>query len=1038
MTTSIRFIATLIFVGSSFLFTAQIPNYVPSNGLVGWWPFNGNANDLSGNNLNQSILGPTLTADRNNNANSAYLFNGASDYMECNPAPALNVIQDSLTISAWIFLQTTPTASEGGAIVARRDFIGNPNGERNHFQLNVSINRELVFSFNNNTNLNLFQGQVFSPVNSIPIGQWCNVIVTFNNGLIKLFLNGNILTVQNLGYKQLPSYNHWLNFGRIHRTQGNPFFAEFPGKIDDIGIWNRALTQQEITNLYQGLAAPQANITTPNASICSGQSTTLTAAVANQGTPCTNSGLPPSLTNGLVGYWPFCGNANDASGNGNNGIVSGATLTADRFGAANKAYDFNGSSRIDIGNLNNQIGSSNSSWSVNCWFKSLGSLNGDMVMVTDYSSATAGDQIVSTWLALWSFTFNHKVGSTIRNFPNGWDALSNTSYNDNQWHSMVSVAENGNLKIYIDGILITTTVYPANTNFQGSPFFRFGALLFNGQYDSFFQGKLDDIAIWNRALTQQEITQLYQLGQPTYSWSNGATTPSITVSPAQTTTYTCTISMNGAITTQSQTITVNPLPTVSAGANLSVCSGASVTLSGSGAVSYVWDNGVQDGVSFIPNATSTYTVIGTDANGCTNTAQVQVAVNALPVVSAGANQTICSGANVTLNGSGATSYAWNNNVQNGVAFTPNATQTYTVTGTDANGCSNTAQTTVTVNALPTVTATANQSICSGTSVTLSGSGAISYAWDNGVQDGVIFIPNATTTYTVTGTNANGCTNTAQTTVTVNALPTVNAGANQTVCAGSTATLNGSGAVSYAWNNNVQNGVPFTPNATQTYTLTGTDANGCQGTDQVLVTVASQTTSSITQAACLTYELNGQVYNQSGVYTQTLVNALGCDSILTLNLTINGLPSIPFVNVGGDNLLSTPLVANTTYQWVYCPSGLSISNQNDTSYLPNVNGSYAVEASNACGTVVSECVTIDNMGIEEVNNPLVIYPNPTPNVLYVQGISASETNYHLFDNQSKLLKEGKLTSIANAISLFELPSGLYHLYIGKHIFKIIKH
>jgi hypothetical protein len=145
-----------------------------------------------------------------------------------------------------------------------------------------------------------------------------------------------------------------------------------------------------------------------------------------------------------------------------------------------------------------------------------------------------------------------------------------------------------------------------------------------------------------------------------------------------------------------------------------------------------------------------------------------------------------------------------------------------------------------------------------------------------------------------------------------------------------------------------------------------------------------------------------------------------------------------VNVGGDNLLSTPAVANTTYQWVFCPSGLSISNQNDTSYLPNVNGSYAVEASNSCGSVVSECVTVDNMGIEELTNPLVIYPNPTHSVLYVQGISASETSYLLFDNQSKLLSEGKLTSIANNISLFELPSGLYHLYIGNQIFKIIKH
>ena len=113
------------------------------------------------------------------------------------------------------------------------------------------------------------------------------------------------------------------------------------------------------------------------------------------------------------------------------------------------------------------------------------------------------------------------------------------------------------------------------------------------------------------------------------------------------------------------------------------------------------------------------------------------------------------------------------------------------------------------------------------------------------------------------------------------------------------------------------------------------------------------------------------------------------------------------------------------------------NQNDTSYLPIVNGLYAVEASNTCGTVTSECVTIDNMGIEEVNNPLDIYPNPTNSILYVRGTLASDTKYFLLDNQSKLLLEGKLTSIAHAISLFELPSGLYHLYIGNHIFKIIK-
>ena len=170
---------------------------------------------------------------------------------------------------------------------------------------------------------------------------------------------------------------------------------------------------------------------------------------------------------------------------------------------------------------------------------------------------------------------------------------------------------------------------------------------YSGQY-FYLSGKLDDVGMWNRELTPIEITQLYNTGQATYLWSNGATTPSITVSPAQTTTYTCTISMNGATTTQNQTITVNALPTVSAGANQTVCAGTSVTLSGSGATSYVWNNGVTNATAFTPVATQNYTVTGTNENGCVNTAQVTVTVNALPTVSAGANQTVCAGTGVTL------------------------------------------------------------------------------------------------------------------------------------------------------------------------------------------------------------------------------------------------------------------------------------------------------------------------------------------------------------------------------------------------------
>ncbi|MDC3260261.1 S8 family serine peptidase, partial [bacterium] len=229
-----------------------------------------------------------------------------------------------------------------------------------------------------------------------------------------------------------------------------------------------------------------------------------------------------------------------------------------------------------------------------------------------------------------------------------------------------------------------------------------------------------------------------------------------------------------------QTVTVNSLPIVSAGTNQSVCNdGTTVTLIGSGATTYVWDNGVTDGASFTPIETTTFNVRGTDANGCSNTDQVDVTVNDLPVVSAGTDQSVCNdGTTVTLKGSGATTYVWDNGVTDGASFTPIETTTFNATGTDANGCSNTDQVDVTVNDLPVVSAGTDQSVCNdGTTVTLIGSGATTYVWDNGVTDGISFTPPLAppvfvTTYTVTGTDTNGCSNTDQVYVRVNKLPEV--------------------------------------------------------------------------------------------------------------------------------------------------------------------------------------------------------------------------------------------------------------------------
>lgn len=353
-------------------------------------------------------------------------------------------------------------------------------------------------------------------------------------------------------------------------------------------------------------------------------------------------------------------------------------------------------------------------------------------------------------------------------------------------------------------------------------------------------------------------------------------------------------------------------PIVDAGPDQTVCMGQSVTLSGSGAQTYAWDNGVTNGVSFVPGATATYTVIGTAANGCTDTDDVLVTVNTTIPVSAGQDQTVCVGQPVTLSGSGAQTYVWDNGVTNGVAFNPASTQTYSVTGTDANGCQGTDQVVVTVNPLPVVDAGPAQNVCQGTSITLNGSGAVSYTWNNGVTNGVPFTANSTQTYTVTGTNANGCTNTDQVTVTINPSPTVNAGQDQAVCQGGNVTLTATGAQTYSWNNGVTNGVSFIPGSTTTYTVTGTAANGCQGTDQVTVTVnpipsvsggTNQTICEGSQvilsgSGASTYTWSNSVQNNVGftpalgvnTYIVTGTTAAGCQNTDTVVITVVLVPT----------------------------------------------------------------------------------------------------------------------------------------------------
>lgn len=533
----------------------------------------------------------------------------------------------------------------------------------------------------------------------------------------------------------------------------------------------------------------------------------------------------------------------------------------------------------------------------------------------------------------------------------------------------------------------------------------------------------------DQTICQGAAISVSGLGAVTYSWSNGVSN-GVSFNPSSTQTYTVTgTDANGCTNTDQVTINVNPLPAVDAGSPQTVCQGGTIVLNGSGAQAYSWNNSVSNGVSFIPSTTQTYTVTGTDANGCVNTDQVLVTVNALPVIGAGADQAVCQGGPVTLSGTGGVSYTWNNGVTNSNPFTPAATQTYTVTGTDANGCQGTDEVTITVNPLPVVDAGASQSVCHGAMVTLNGSGAASYAWNNGGSNGVPFACASTQTYTVTGTDANGCVNTDQVTITVNPLPAVNAGVDQAVCAGVSVTLNGSGATSYSWNNGVTNGVVFTPGSTQTYTVTGTDANGCQGTDQVTVVVNAPPVvnagpdevicvgSSVTLSGsgALTYSWSNGISDgiafapgSTTTYIVTGTDANGCVNSDQVTVTV---VSFPVASVSSDvNAGYTPLTVNfdnnssnaTSYHWDF-----GNGTQHTTSSTGGQQAEYTVPgeytviltaANGSCTDTDTLKIIVDPLPDPEFRIPNIFTPNGDKNndtffitVSYVKSVKVEIVN-----------------------------------------------
>ncbi len=546
------------------------------------------------------------------------------------------------------------------------------------------------------------------------------------------------------------------------------------------------------------------------------------------------------------------------------------------------------------------------------------------------------------------------------------------------------------------------------------------------------------IAGQDATINCNQNTNGYQLGTApiaghTYSWSptSGLSNPNIAnpiANPTVTTTYTLTdFDANGNAVVDQVTITVNTTPpTINAGPDQTVCQGSNLTLNAtSNASPITWNNGIQNNIPFVANTTgsTTYTASVTGTNGCVASDNMVVLVNPQPqfnIIASGPT-TLCSGQSVTLCVPYQYPWAYNwSNASISNCITVSYPDTYCVVVTDyLTGCSNMACIPVNIfnstNAGPDATISCTQNT-SGAQIGSAAVAGITYSWSpasglsNPNSSNPIANPTSTTTYTLTATNAMGCTTTDQVVVNVNTTPpTLNAGPDQTVCMGSNVTLNAtSNANPITWNNGVQNNIPFIANSvgTTTYTATATGANGCVASDQVVLTVNPTPVASVTATGPLvlcpgqsvtlcanTSLLVGYMWctgettqcitvNSPGNYCLVLQGFNGCMSS-TINTIITAGNSVianagPDVSIGCSSTTSSAAIGSapqpgSIYSWSPA-TGLSNPNSANPIAQPTANTTYTLTVTNSSG-----CTATDQVVITVNNTPPTINAGPDQTV-----------------------------------------------------------
>jgi len=457
----------------------------------------------------------------------------------------------------------------------------------------------------------------------------------------------------------------------------------------------------------------------------------------------------------------------------------------------------------------------------------------------------------------------------------------------------------------------------------------------------------------------------------------------------------------------------------------SICFGSYTTLTASGATAYQWTPSVSlsdatgSMVEANPSNSTTYHVIGTFENGCVDTEEITVIVNPVPDISVTPSHAICLGATTLLTAQGGADYTWSPSeglsdiVGDSVGASPVDSITYTVTGADGNGCTDTEIVAIAVNPLPEVSVTDSHAICKGTSTALVAVGAREYFWQpseglsSSNTSSVEAKPAESMTYTVTGSDENGCTDADTISVTLNALPEISLTPSHSICIGTFSVLDAAGATDYSWSPaeglSAATGasVEASPFDSVTYTVTGTDHNGCSGTGVVTIMVnplpeISVTAShSICEGTSTVLFANGGIdysWAPSAALSDTTGNSVNANPSMTTTYKVTGKDgnncadtaetTISVIVVSKPTIMRHPdsfgtLISSseTGNQWF--KNNVLLPGETNQTLVIGSTGDYSVQVTkDSCLSLMSDALLTVISDIKEIQKATrMIYPNP---------------------------------------------------------------